>query len=43
MMRLRVLRHRIERRPDMWWAVAGKIRFGRRSLRRLWRVGNYEQ
>ena len=43
MQRLRVLRHRIEMRPIMYWAVAGKITFGRASLRRFWRVGNYEQ
>ena len=27
MLRLRVLKHRIERRPACWWYVAGRKRF----------------
>lgn len=44
MMRPRVLRARIPRRPMVVWTVEGRIRFRRRgAIWRLWRVGNYEQ
>lgn len=43
MLRLRILKHRVERRPDVWWRVMGEIVLGSGShaIRYARQCGNY--